>query len=666
MIENKLKNDLDLEKLNSNHKTPILPQYLVDRQVLTQELVIKESGYGARDKSVLYALKDFWNSIHICGIILQLVPILQWLPKYPIKKYIIGDIFAGITVAVMHIPQGMAYGILAGVTANVGLNMAFFPTLMYVALGTSRHISMGTFAVISLMTLKVVQTHATTDAVIEAGEAANGIYTPMQVVTATAVTVGFIHLIMGALRLGTLATLLSEPLVNGFTTAAAVHVICSQLKDVLGVSIPKHKGPFKIVYTLIELGNSVEKTNITSLLFSLGIILFMIIMNEFIKPWLGKRCRFPLPAELIAVVGGTLISRYANFGALNVKMIGNLPVGLPAPQFPPTELFSLVLVDAIAIAIVSYSVVMSMSFTFAKKHSYEVSANQELFALGISNIFGGTFSCIPLSCSLSRSLIQEQTGGMTQIASVVSALLILTILLWIGPFFETLPKCVLAGVIIVALKGMFMQAKKLKTFAKQGKLEVLTWLCSFLGVILIDIDIGLFLGICVSFLALYIKGWKPSSALLGTLPSSAIYVDLENHKKAVPVPNTKIFRYTGSLNFATRSTYKKDLYTAIEIDHRKIRRASYVVQMNGESKMLNFSILIIDLSSTCHMDTAGCNTLTEISKELKILGIRMYLASPQDRVYDTLVHSMSLGEGPFNVLPTIHDAVLFAKSNPLS
>lgn len=437
-----------------------MPRYIIDRDVYLQEKVIKETQYTARDKSLLVTIKDNFSQWKICAAILSLFPFINWIPTYPVKKYLVGDIFAGITVAVMHIPQGMAYGILAGVTANVGLYMAFFPTLMYVLLGTSRHISMGTFAVISLMTLKVVQTYAT----VEPSLSADGSiveFTPIEVVTATAMCVGFIlvsifftgfikqcldsilsnfQIIMAILRLGTLSTLLSDSLVNGFTTAAAVHVIVSQLKDVLGVSVPKHKGAFKIIYTIIDLGKATPNTNLTSFLFSLGLILFMVIMNEYVKPWLSKKCRFPLPAELIAVVGGTLISKYADFKSQNVKIIGDLPVGLPYPVIPRMELIQLVWVDAIAIAIVSYSVVMSMSLTFAKKHQYEVSANQELFAMGVSNIFGSFFSCIPLACSLSRSLIQEQTGGMTQIASVISASLILIILLWIGPFFETLPR----------------------------------------------------------------------------------------------------------------------------------------------------------------------------------------------------------------------------------
>lgn len=152
-------------------------------------------------------------------------------------------------------------------------------------------------------------------------------------------------------------------------------------------------------------------------------------------------CRFPIPAELIAVVGGTLFSYFLKLGQdYNVHLVGEIPLGLPDFVPPRASVLWLVAVDSIAIAVVAYSVTISMGMMLAHKGHYEVRPNQELLALGFSNLVGGCFSCVPNSTSLSRSLIQELTGGTTQLASVVSAFLILIILLWIGPFFEWLPR----------------------------------------------------------------------------------------------------------------------------------------------------------------------------------------------------------------------------------
>lgn len=657
----------ELDALNqpNDRKPNRIPKYVINRDVLTHETVIQNTGYIARDKSISAYFRSFCKECSLLQTIINFIPILKWLPKYSFSKNLSGDIIAGFTVGVMHIPQGMAYGLLAGVTPNVGLYMAFFPVLMYMVLGTSRHISIGTFAVISLMTLKVVQTHATLES--DDSNPDEIVYTPMEVVTATAVAVGIINLIMFIFRLGFLASLLSAPIVNGFTTAAAIHVVVTQLKDIFGVSVPRRKGAFKIAYGLYDIFASLPKANVSTIIFSCGVILFMVLMNELIKPWLSKKCRFPLPAELLCIVGGNLISKYIESdNAYQIKLIGNIPTGLPGPSFPPINLIGMVFTDAIAIAVVSFSVIISMGLTFAKKHSYEISANQELFAMGISNIFGGCFSCIPLACSLSRSIIQEQTGGITQIASLISSLLILTVLLWIGPFFATLPKCVLAGIIIVALKKMFTQVAELKIFARQGKLEVFNWLVTFLGVVILDIDIGLLIGILFSLLTFYIKGFKPYGSLLGTMTNaqSGIYVDIDNHKNAIELLQMKIYRYCGAINFAC--SFKQQLYKEISVDYGKIRRASIGVssKLPGEelNNLIAYDTLILDLSCCSHLDMAGCTVLTEIAKEIKILSVRLFIAAPSDRVYDTLVQSMTMGEGPFDIFPTLHDAVLYAEA----
>lgn len=256
------------------------------KDVRNSKLLLKQ-----KNKNLILIEFSVWNRfsssithLSIVSILYQLIPVAKWLPKYPVKKNLPGDIISGITVAVMHIPQGMAYGLLAGVTPSSGLYMAFFPTIVYFLFGTSRHISVGTFSVISLMTAKVVQTHATLlDDVSHIP--VNGtmadlpavVYTPMQVVTATSFVVGihqvfrlicldyyilitanYLQLIMCLARLGTLSSLLSEPLVNGFTTAAAVHVTVSQMKDLLGVQVPRFKGMFRIVRVSILFLNLID------------------------------------------------------------------------------------------------------------------------------------------------------------------------------------------------------------------------------------------------------------------------------------------------------------------------------------------------------------------------------------------------------------------------
>lgn len=644
--------------------------YLVTRQCFHQEEFNQLSQYDRVKPTPAESLVNSVREFRCFQTFLGFIPILQWLPKYSLKRDLMGDITAGVTTAVMHIPQGMAYGLLAGVPANVGLYMAFFHCLTYAVFGTSRHISVGTFAVVSLMTAKVVATYSTvvpavingTDALLPPVDPTEPIYTPIQVATAVSFVAGCFHIVMSLIRLGTLSALLSEPLVSGFTTAAAIHVLVSQLKDLLGVSIPRYKGAFKNIFSMRDIIEQVPNSNLSAVYTSTIVILFMIFMNEYMKPWASKKCKFPIPAELLVVVGGTAASYFIGLGPnFGVTLVGVIPVGLPAPEMPPLALIKLVAVDTIALTIVSYSIVMSMGLIFAQKENYEVRANQELIAMGATNILGSFFSCIPTACSLSRSLIQHQAGGKTQITGVFSSMLILVVLLWVGPYFETLPRCVLASIIFVALKGMLWQVKHIKKFRLEGTLELFVWLVTFLSVVIIDIDIGLLVGVLFSLVALYIKGWKTYYSLLGTVPETAIYVDIGSHHRAEEVPHVKIFKYSGPINFASKATFKRALTKEVGIDQSLVHRASRYDAAGEGAGLQLIKTVIIDLSSVAHIDTAACKMFSEIKKEMAAVGVATLIANPSDNVYDTLLHAESIGEGGFHIFPTIHDAVLYAQ-----
>ncbi|KAG5684094.1 hypothetical protein PVAND_013343 [Polypedilum vanderplanki] len=659
---------VDIEKQKPYNKVP----YLVARNVLKQDELEHVAGYNRHKDTPLETIQENFKKFQPKSVIFDLFPALKWIPEYPVQKNLVSDLVSGFTVAIMHIPQGMGYGLLAGVDPIVGLYMAFFPTLIYFLFGTSRHISMGTFAVISIMTSKIVATYSdpnygNTNLNSTLDEAADNLpqyqYTPFQVATAVSMVCGFYQIIMCVLRLGILSSLLSEALVNGFTTAAAVHVFTSQLKDILGLKLPRHKGAFKVLLSLRDIFSNLPSANMYAIYISIICISFMFLMNEFVKPWVAKKCKFPIPTELMVVISFTFVSYMLNLGGSEYKVreVGKIPTGLPMPQMPPIELIKLVAVDSIAVCIVSYSVVMSMALIFAKKEYYEVRPNQELLALGLSNIFGSFFSCIPLSCSLSRSVIQYQAGGKTQLTSVFSASIILTVLLWLGPLFETLPRATLASIIIVALKGMFMQIKDLKRFLKEGILESAEWIGTFLTVIIIDIDVGLLAGVIISILALYIKGLKSYSSMLGQVPDTDIYVNLNTHKNAIQLPNIKIFRYSGSINFATCSSFKKALFDNIGVNHRLIRRAS-LCETQSEARGFNTDMhtLIIDLGSVAHIDMSGYRTFLEIRSEMKLIDVKVYLANASDCVYDSLTRATDLGHPSLECFSSVHDAVLFA------
>jgi solute carrier family 26 protein len=369
-------------------------------------------------------------------------------------------------------------------------------------------------------------------------------YTNLEVATAVCLMVGLWQILMGILRLGILGIILSDHLVSGFTTAAAIHVVVSQTKNLLGLKVPRFNGSFKLIRSTVAILGALPTANLAEAVISCIAITIMAVHNDWLKPWYGKKIKFLIPTELIILVIGTAASYFGNLTSdYGIKTLNHIPTGFPTPRSPPYELFPSIIIDTIPVAIVAYAVSLSMAKIFARKRGYEISSNQELFAQGAANVFGAFFSCMPVSTSLSRSMLQESVGGETQLASVVSCCLLLTILLWIGPLFESLPLAVLASVIIVALKGMFIQFRDFKSALKTSPLDSIVWMATFLAVVIVDIDIGLLVGVVASITVLIYRGHRPYAATLGHLQGTEMHVDVELFSAAVEFPGIKIFRW---------------------------------------------------------------------------------------------------------------------------
>lgn len=363
-------------------------------------------------------------------------------------------------------------------------------------------------------------------------EAAANLPSAMEVVSALCFLIGMIQLGLYLCRLGVLATLLSDALVSGFTTGAALHVFTSQVKDLFGLTLPKFPGNFDVIYTYVEVFKNIAQLNYVATALSVVTCLILILNNELLKPRVAKHTILPVPMELMLVVGGTLASRFLDLpDAYGVDTLKSIPTGFPSPSAPNFGIMSSLVSDAFVIAVVSYSVTVSMALIFAKKENYKLDFNQELLAMGMGNLLGSSFQCIPFAASLSRSAIQHSVGGKSQIASLVSCGILVFILLWIGPFFEPLPKAVLAGIIVVSLKGLLWQFKHLPKFWKLSRIDGLIWLVTFAVVVLVAIDVGLVVGVAVSLLCLIINGLKPYVCLLGCVPGTEIYLDTSKYKR---------------------------------------------------------------------------------------------------------------------------------------
>ncbi|XP_003707668.2 prestin isoform X2 [Megachile rotundata] len=646
------------------------PELLVRRPVYQQDELNHLYKYTKPSETIFQHISSRCQKFRLLNAVKQSIPLIGWLSAYNWKHDIFGDIVAGITVAVMHIPQGLAYAILGNVPPIVGIYMAFFPVLVYLFLGTSKHNSMGTFALVCMMTGKVVTTYSTPSQIQNINNATeynesttNYQYSPIEVATAVTFTVAMIELAMYVLRLGVIASLLADSLVSGFTTSAAVHVFTSQVKDLLGLkNLPSRKGAFKLIFTYVDYFTNIKTANWVAVALSASIII-LLITNNLLKKKVARICPFPFPIEMLAVLIGTILSVHLNLGTdYGLATVGHIPVGFPSPTLPSFSLIPHILLDSFIITMVSYTITMSMALIFAQKLNYEVDSNQELMAQGAGNLVGSFFSCMPFTASLSRSLIQQTVGGHTQLASLISCGLLVSVLLWIGPLFEPLPRCVLASIIVVALNGMLKKVKEFKKFWDLDKMDGVIWAVTFITVILLDIEYGLLVGIffCIGKLVLFAV--RPYTCSLGQVPGTELYLDSKRYKSTVEVPGIKIFHYCGSLNFACRQQFREQVYKIA--GHRPRKNLGH--EELKEIKELH--TLVLDLSALTHMDLAGATTLGNLISEYCDMNIAVYVAGCSGPVYEMMrkCNLTEYGGSLYSMFPTVADAVHFARCNELT
>ena len=346
-----------------------------------------EDSYNRRLLS--YVFTTVCSNWSICGCL----PILSWLPSYAWRQHLVGDIVSGVTIAILQIPQGMSYAILAGVQPVTGIYTAVFPVLVYVLMGTMHQVSMGTFAVVSIMIAQPVQHWgSSTNTTAE--------FSPIEVATSVTLCVGIIQLLLGIIGCGCLTNALTDVLISAFNVGASYQVLTSQVGYILGLDIPVASGAGRLVRTYYNMIWNIRETNHVTLIISITCLLFLISYDKFLAPKLKKKIRYPLPTHLLLMIVYTALSNQYNLGPkYNLKVVsdlGKIPVGLPIPTIPPVHLIPLVFLDSIPIAIVAFVISHGMGCMFAQKNKYQVFPSQELIAEGASNMFGSLFSCITM------------------------------------------------------------------------------------------------------------------------------------------------------------------------------------------------------------------------------------------------------------------------------
>ncbi|XP_066490655.1 prestin [Tiliqua scincoides] len=703
-------------------------RYCVERRIYNQgvlqgQLHKKEKAPQPLRQKIAHACRC--SSKKAKSLLYQFLPIFKWLPRYPVKEYLLGDVVSGISTGVMQLPQGLAYALLAAVPPVFGLYSSFYPVFLYTFFGTSRHISIGTFAVVSLMIGGVVVREVPdemfnpmdTNSTSSIDSVNNTAKDDMRVKVAVAVTLlsGIIQLCLGFLRFGFVAIYLTEPLVRGFTTAAAVHVFTSQLKYLLGIKTKRFSGPLSVLYSLIAVFRNITTTNIAALVVGL-ICMVLLLSGKEINDRFKKKLPVPIPMEIIVVVIGTGVSAGMNLSdTYGVPVVGEIPKGLRAPVVPDISLIPAVFVDAIAIAIVGFSMTASMAKIFALKHGYTVDGNQELIALGICNLTGSFFQTFAITCSMSRSLVQESTGGKTQVAGTLASIMVFLVIVAIGYLFQPLPQTVLAAIVMVNLKGMFKQFADISHFWKTSKIELAIWIVAFLASVFLGLDYGLLTSIAFAMITIVYRTQSPQYRILGQIPDTDIYCDVDEYEEVKEYPGIKIFQANTSLYFANSELYINSLKKKTGVDPCAILAAREKAQkrhtkelkqkkkavlkltndmensakhevMNDEPPLngkfavaeaatqesspdelehfmkpvTNIHTIILDFSPVNFVDSVGAKALKSIMKEYEEIGISVNVTGCNGSVVDNLVRLKFFDKATVRDLlfPSIHDAVL--------
>ena len=503
------------------------------------------------------------------------IPILSWLPNYN-KEALSGDLSAGLTVGVMLIPQGIAYAMIAGLPPIYGLYTAMTPQVIYAVFGTSRQLSVGPTAMDSLIVAAGITSIATVN--------------PDNYIAAAillAFLMGVMQLAFGVFKLGFLVNFLSKPVISGFTSAAAIIIGLNQLKHVFGIEIPRSNQAHSLLY---DAGIAINSTNLVTLCVGSGTILTII----FLKKYLNK-----IPAALTVVVVSILIVPFFHLDLYGVKITGSIPTGLPMPSLPDfsQNYFQDLLPLALTLSLIAFMEAISQAKAIEDKHNdYKVDANQELIALGLSNIIGSVFKSYPATGGFSRTAVNNQSGAKTGMSFIIAAGLVAITLLFLTPLFYYLPKAVLGGIIIVAVLGLINIKYPIKLW-KYKKDDLIMLLVTFAVTLSIGIKEGIIVGVILSLGFLIFRSTRPHIAECARIEGTNYFKNVERFD-TTGRKDVLILRLDGQLYFANTNYFKDQLNDMIA------------------KKGSDLNLVILNAEAINHMDSSAVQMLNQTIKEL--------------------------------------------------
>ncbi|XP_067323202.1 testis anion transporter 1 [Anolis sagrei] len=577
----------------TSERQPLRVTYTINRKVYNEEeferdhdqKIYSQTNQDFESPPVGHKIQCRFSFARFKELLIKTFPILNWMFSYRITEWILGDIHAGITVGLVQIFQGLSGILLTGLPLPVvnSFYSAFCCSLTYVIFGTSRHISIGSFSILNVM---VANFHSALDFKIKpSGNASLASFSDatfmknyMEVLTYTASTtflVGMIQILLGVFGLGFVTTYVSESLMNAYLTAAALHVIMSQFSFIFGIAIDFHSGPLAFFYNLAYYCMGLPKANSTSILLFL-LSMLMLRVSKCIKITY-KHYPVEFPMELLLIIVFTVISSQTHLYAESSKGVFNMaPQSFMHPALPDVSKWKKMALHASSLAIVSYFLLIFVGKKYASLHNYHIRHTQDLMAIGLCNIFSSFFKSFVVSCSISTTVIQEKSGGKTQLAALIGVSLMLGIVLKLGFYFQYLPNAVLAAIILVNMFPFLEKFMDIPFLWRQDKYDFGIWIVTFLAVLCLGLDIGLGIAMGFAFFIISVRSQRMKMLTLGQIPSTNIYRSFSDYNEAIEIQGLKIFQCCASISFANMKNFKRYILRkmdmkAVPLDENEMR-----------------------------------------------------------------------------------------------
>ena len=549
-----------------------------------------------------------------------MLPASRWLEGYD-RDAAWGDVIAGCTVGVMLVPQAMAYATIAGMPPVYGLYASLVPLLLYALFGSCRHVAAGPIAIDML--------------IIAAGlgaMAAPGSERYIELALILAAMVGVLQIIMGALKLGFVASLLSKPVIVGFTSAAALVIAASQFGNLLGLSLEKSS---QLQNILTQIPKNIGHIEPAAAVIGGASIAFMLGLKRWRPRW---------PRALIVVVLGTLVCSLGGLGGAAIEIVGDVPDGLPSfgGWSIDRATISALLPVALMLAVIQFMDTISLAKAFAQRSGDTLEPNKEFVALGAMNLGGSFFGGIPVSASFSRTAINESAGARSPFSNIVAAALVLASLLFLTPLVRLVPIPVLAAIIIASAVGMIDIAGFRELWSVDRR-EAGVALATFVVTLTVGIQEGIACGVVLSVLGILYSTSRPHIVELAHIEGSRVWRDAARFQNAASLERVLVVRVESEFSFAN-AEYLNEHFLA---HPRVVNRA--------------VSALVLDARQVSDMDTTAIDALRSLHRSLEEKGIELRLCAVIGAVRDIMYESgLSQELGWEHLHLDVHDAVIHA------